>query len=142
MTQFFKWKMIGCAAVIFIAGAISGSAFGVYQSKKDIFAAPHKNELALRIRTRLQSRLDLTEEQMLKIDPVIEMAAANLSAVRMDTMQDMGKVFEHSYAQISMLLTPAQRAELERMQRERQWKIQQTMGRSRDARSHGGPDQS
>ena len=124
MIQYSKWKTIGYAAAIFVAGGVSGGALGVYETKSHLFAPPPEQEMALRIRNRLQAKLGLSEEQMAKIKPIVEGAARDLHSIRAETAQRINKVFDDSYAQVSAILTPEQRAKLDQMQRERRAMMQ------------------
>jgi len=101
MIQYSKWKTIGYAAAIFVAGGVSGGALGVYETKSHLFAPPPEQEMALRIRNRLQAKLGLSEEQMAKIKPIVEGAARDLHSIRAETAQRINKVFDDSYAQVS-----------------------------------------
>lgn len=124
MTPFSKWKTIGYAAAIFVTGAISGGALGIYETKSGLFAPPPEQEMALRIRNRLQEKLGLSNEQMTKVTPIIESTARDLHAVRMEAAQRVNRVFEDAYARLSSVLTPEQRAKLDQMQRERRAMMQ------------------
>ena len=84
----------------------------VYEVKQNLFAPPREQELALRLRTRLQTKLALTPEQVAQVNPIIDKAVAQLRSIRLDTIQQVNKVFEDTYAQISAILTPDQRAKL------------------------------
>ena len=141
MTQFAKWKTIGYAAAIFIAGGISGGALGVYETKSHLFAPQHEQEMALRIRSHLQSRLGLSPDQVAKIDPIIDSTVADIRSIRMESVQRINKVFEDSYARVSAILNPEQRIKLDQMQRERHEWIQRAQGRWEGRRrpGFGGP---
>jgi hypothetical protein len=119
MTPFSKWKTIGYAAAIFIAGGVSGGALGFYQARSSLSTPPREQEMALRMRMRLKTRLGLSSDQEAKIEPIIETAVSELHSIRADTAQQMNKVFETSFAQVSALLTPDQRVKLEQIQNER-----------------------
>ena len=69
MTQFSQWKTIGYAAAIFVAGGISGGALGVYHTRTHLFAPQGQQEIAVHMRTMLQSRLALTPDQAAKDQP-------------------------------------------------------------------------
>ena len=126
MTQFSKWKTIGYAAAIFVTGGISGGALGVYEARTHLFSEmPRDSDIALRMRERLQKRLDLTDDQMAKINPIIDATAAQLRTIRMDTMQRLNKVFDDSYAKVAAVLTPDQKAKLDEMDKERRAMMQQ-----------------
>jgi hypothetical protein len=124
MTAFSKWKTIGYAAAIFVAGGVSGGALGIYETKSSLFAPQPEKEVALRIRNRLRVRLGLSDDQMAKIAPIIDSAARDLRSIRVESAQRINKVFEDSYAQVSALLTPEQRKKLDEMERERRTMMQ------------------
>jgi Spy/CpxP family protein refolding chaperone len=142
MSAFSQWKTIAYAVAIFVAGGISGGALTVYEVKQNLFAPPREQELALRLRTRLQTKLALTPEQVAQVNPIIDKAAAQLRSIRLDTIQQVNKVFEDTYAQISAILTPDQRAKLAIMQKERlammELHRQENHHHPGDA-DHGGP---
>ena len=144
MSQFAQWKTIGYAAAIFVTGGISGGALGVYETriseaKSSLLVAPRQQEMALRIRARFQSRLGLTPDQMVKINPIVESAASDLRAIRVGTAQRSNKVFEDFYAKISPILTPDQRIKLAEMQKEHRDMMQDHWP---EGRQHPGrPDQ-
>ena len=124
MSQFSQWKTIGYAAAIFVAGGISGGALGVYEAKSHLFSPPGEREMALHMRNRFQARLGLTPDQMAKINPIVETAAAELRSIRVETAQRLNKVFEDSYAQVSAILTPEQRPKFDEMLKERRAMMQ------------------
>jgi hypothetical protein len=124
MSPFSQWKTIGYAAAIFVAGGISGGALGVYETKSHLFAPDREQDIALHIRNRLQTKLGLSPDQVAKINPIIDSAASELRGIRMEAMQRVNKVFEDSYAQVSAILTPEQRATLDKMQKERREMMQ------------------
>lgn len=141
MTQFSKWKIIGYAAAIFIAGGISGGALGVYQARSNFLAPPPEQEMAVRMLDRFQTRLGLTPDQVAKIKPVIDSAAADLSTIRADTAKRINEVFDASYTQVSALLTPEQRVKLLQMQKEHRERMQRAMSRHHPGGPrHEGPD--
>jgi hypothetical protein len=119
MMQLAKWKTIGYAASLFVAGGISGGALGVYETKARLFAPAPEQEMAGRIEKRLKDRLGLSPEQTAKIKPIVYGAARQLRLIRGEMGQRINKVFEDAYTQIAAVLTPEQRAQMEQMQRER-----------------------
>jgi Spy/CpxP family protein refolding chaperone len=119
MSQFSKWKTIGYAAAIFVTGGISGGALGVYEARTNLFATPQMQDVAGHLRTRLQTKLGLSPDQMQQINPIIESATSQIRSIRMETWQRVNKVFDDSYSQISAILTPDQRVKFDEMQKER-----------------------
>ena len=140
MSSFSKWKTIGYAVAIFVAGGVSGGALTVYEVKQHLFAPQREQDLALHWRTRLQNRLGLTQDQVLKVDPMVDNAIAQWHAIHTDNMQRVNKVFEDTYAQISTLLTPEQRVKLDAMEKERVGMMQLHLNHHRPGDGdHDGP---
>jgi len=137
MTPFSKWKTLGYAAALFVAGAISGGALGVYEARSHLFVPPRQQEMALHLRERLRARLGLSPDQVAKITPIIESAAADIRSIRMETVQRINKVFDDSYASVSAILTPEQRVKFDQMQRERREMMQRHWQEAH--RRPGGP---
>ena len=124
MTPFSKWKAIGYAAAIFVAGGISGGALGVYETKSHLFAPPREQEMERQVLNRLVARLDLTPDQVRTIGPIIKGAVMEIRSIRMDSAMRVNRVFEGAYVQVSAILTPDQRPKFERMKRERREMMQ------------------
>jgi len=139
MTQFSKWKIIGYAAAIFVAGGISGGALGVYETKSDLFVPTRQQELARHLLGRLRTRLDLTPDQVAKAAPIIESAATDIRSIRMETVQRINKVFDDSYAQVSAILTPQQRIVFDQIQKQRREMIQRHWQEFHRHPGPGGP---
>jgi hypothetical protein len=149
MSQFSKWKTIGYAAALFATGAISGVALGVYETKTHLLEPQRTQEIADRIKTRLQAKLDLSPDQEAKINPIVDNTAAEVRTARMEMAQRIGKIFEESYAKISAILTPDQRKKLDQMEKERadmmsHWQENHRRpgppgGSPHDDDMHGGP---
>ena len=87
MTQFSKWKTIGYAVAIFVAGGVSGGALGVYETKSHLFDPQREQEIAGHWRQRLTDKLGLTPDQVAQINPIIDSGATQLRSIRADTMQ-------------------------------------------------------
>jgi Spy/CpxP family protein refolding chaperone len=139
MSQVSQWKTIGYAAAIFVAGGISGGALGVYEAKSKLFSPPGEREMALHMRNRLRARLNLSPDQVAKIDPIIDNAASELRSIRAESWQRLNKVFEDSYAQVSAILTPEQRTRLDEMQKERRAMMQAHLQEGHHHPGPGGP---
>ncbi|MGA3169405.1 MAG: hypothetical protein ABSE62_00170 [Chthoniobacteraceae bacterium] len=124
MTRFSKWKTIGYAVAIFVTGGISGGALGVYEAKIRLLAEPKEPEVALRILNHLKTRLELTPDQVAEITPIVQKAAEDIHRYRGECTDNVIKVLDQAYAQISADLTPDQRAKLQQMQKERLEQLQ------------------
>lgn len=140
MTQFSKWKIIGYAAAIFVAGGISGGALGIYQARSNLLSPPREQEMAVHLLNRFQARLELTPDQVANIKPIIDSAAADLNSIRADSAKRVNQVFDDSYTKVSAILTPDQRIKLDQMKREHHERMQRAQGPWRS--HHPGPGDS
>jgi Spy/CpxP family protein refolding chaperone len=117
MTNLTRWKVIGYAAALFIAGAATGSVVTHGLSRHPKVA--HKRDIIESIRNRLQTRLNLTPEQQQKIEPFLQQAGEKFKAIHDNSVKDFARASDELDAQIATVLTPEQRAKLEEMCRER-----------------------
>lgn len=119
MSPFSKWKTIGYAVAIFATGGISGGALGVYETKAHLYNPEDKSAIRIRMVEHLKTRLDLTPDQVAKINPIVESAASNLYSIRMKMAQDVKRVFDDAFDKVSPILTPEQLKKLDEIEKER-----------------------
>lgn len=136
MNEALKWKLITGFILVFLAGGVTGAFIVAKTTRHHLFATSHHGIAAQRMRDRLRSELDLTPEQLAKISPVIEKAAAQLETIRRDTAQRVRDTFADMHKQIGGDLTSEQRAQLDQM-RERHHKF---MRRHHHRRPHRMPE--
>lgn len=122
MNGALKWKLITGFLLVFLAGGVTGAFIAAKTTRHHLFATSHHGIAAQRMRDRLQSELNLTPEQLAKISPVIDKAAAQLETIRRDTARRVRDTFADMHKQIAGDLTPEQRAALDQM-RERHQKF-------------------
>jgi len=115
VNEALKWKLITGFLLVFIAGCLTGGFVAATTTRHFFFAAGHHGISAQRMRDRLKSELNLTPEQMAKISPIIDKAAADLQQIRKDTGHRVRDVFSTTHNQIAADLTPEQRTKLEQM---------------------------
>lgn len=115
MNEALKWKLITGFLLVFLAGGVTGAFIAAKTTRHHLFATSHHGIAAQRMRDRLQSELDLTPEQLAKISPIIDKAAAQLETIRRDTARRVRDTFADMHKQIGTDLTPEQRAELDQM---------------------------
>ena len=85
-------------------------------------------EIGARLRARFQSRLDLTSEQMQKINPLIDQAMRQVEAIRQETASHVFANVSNLHEQVLLVLTPEQKAKFERLERERREYLRQKFG--------------
>jgi len=117
-----KLKISLYLTAIFVAGIVTGM-FISYQVAR--YMMPSREKMAGRWCNELQSRLDLTPEQMTKIRPIIGGA---LSDFKDDLTRDMLGSLSNSYVCVAQQLTPAQKPKLEQFQKEQEKFIRTTFG--------------
>ena len=122
MNRALKWKLIVGFVLVFLAGGMTGAFITASQTFHFLVGPHHPGFSAERMRSRLRWQLHLTDEQLAKISPVIDKAAAQLETIRMETGRRVRETFAETHREIAVDLTPEQRAKLQQMEaRQRRW---------------------
>jgi Spy/CpxP family protein refolding chaperone len=117
-----KLKITLYLAAIFATGVITGM-FISYQVARHMM--PSREKMVNRWCDDLQSKLDLTPDEMQKIRPIIE---KDMTDFKEELFQQMLANLSNCNAQIALELTPAQKTKLEQLQKEQEAFIRATMG--------------
>lgn len=124
MNEFSKGKAICYLAAIFLAGAVGGTVVGYAYGKRQGFPTPPRpSEMARHIMARYQSQLDLTPQQIEKIQPLVEQTTANMDDIHRESWHRVSDGFKRLSQQITEYLTEGQRKKLEAMDSERREKV-------------------
>jgi protein CpxP len=67
---------------------------------------------------KLTEKLDLTDDQKAKVQPIVDQAKPQIEAIHRDAMQKTKTIMDNTMAQIRPLLTPEQQQKLDSMQKE------------------------
>lgn len=110
------------AILIFVAGAVTG-AFVAPIVGRSFMRLPDSHHMSHVMLARLRSGLDLTDEQMAKIKPLVENACGDMETIHHETMQRVLNRMAETNAKISAFLTPEQKMKFERMQAEHRLQI-------------------
>ena len=122
MNPALKWKLIAGFILVFLAGGATGVFLGASQTFSFIVGPHHPGFSAERMRNRLRWQLHLTDEQVAKISPLIDKAAAQLETIRMESGRRVRETFAEAHREIAADLTPGQRAKLQEIEaRRRHW---------------------
>jgi len=122
MNRALKWKLIAGFLLVFLAGGLTGAFLGASHVRHFFFKFHHRGDIGERMRHRLQRELDLTPEQMTKISPILDRAAAQLQQVRNDTGQRVREILNETHRQMTPHLTDEQREKLKQIEeRHRRW---------------------
>jgi Spy/CpxP family protein refolding chaperone len=124
MNNLTKPKIASYLALIFLAGGISGAVISGSAAKEEKSKPPTMRGVCDHMRKRLQSELDLTPDQIKRIEPILRETEREMENVRRRTMGQIGQIIEKSHAEIAKELTPAQQVKLAAMESKRRESLQ------------------
>ncbi len=133
MTQFRTWKLSLYVVALFVAGGGSGALVTWQVCRRTPVAPLPPAEIGARLRARFQSQLDLTPEQVQKIDPLIDQAMGRVEAIRRQTASQVYANVSNLHEQVLVVLTPEQRVRFEQLERERRAYLRQRFGPATNA---------
>jgi len=119
MNRFSKGKIVLYLLAIFAAGALAGGIGGYSLARQDRPSDVRPAELTGRIQRQMQSKLNLTPEQMQQIEPSVQDVCAELRAIGYNSAIETGRAFERFNQRIAGFLSAEQEAELDKFQLER-----------------------
>jgi hypothetical protein len=124
-------------ALIFLLGIGSGVLLTIGLGPR-FSTPPGAQEMRNRWMMRLTHRLNLTDDQQAKIQPIVADAETQIQAVHHEDVGRVSGILQAATTKISALLNPDQQAELGKMERERERMFQ---GRMHGPGMHdmGGP---
>jgi Spy/CpxP family protein refolding chaperone len=117
-----KWKISLYLAAIFVAGVVTGM-FISYQLVRHMM--PTQERMVGHWCGELQSKLNLTPEQMQKIRPIVNDAVTDF---RNDLSREMLLSLANCNARVVLELTPEQKAKFEQIQKEQEEFIRMKIG--------------
>ena len=112
------WRSVLYAILIFAAGLFSGLVITPMLFRM-VVGPPRPAEMSRHMLSRLQSKLDLTSEQVAQIKPLVEQASSDLETMRIGTAKQVFDRIAETNSRIAAFLTPEQIAKLEKMEAER-----------------------
>jgi len=122
MNRALKWKLIAGFLLVFLAGGLTGAFVGASHVRHLFFKFHHSGDLSEKMRERLRRELDLTPEQVAKISPILDKAAAQLQQMRRDTGQRVREILNETHRQMTPNLTDEQRQRLQQIEdQHRRW---------------------
>lgn len=131
MNNFTKGKAILYLVAIFIAGAASGTIIGYSSGKQQAVAPAQQREICDRTLKRLETRLELTQEQVGRIKPIVEQNSVAIQNLQRESWLKVSDTFKRMNAQIASYLTDDQRLRLDAMETERCEKVRKKCGSPR-----------
>ena len=122
MNRALKWKLIVGFVLVFVAGGMTGAFLGASHARHLFFAQPHRGMMSQRLREHYRAQLNLTPEQVAKISPIIDKAAAQLEEIRGTTGRRVHETIAEAHREMAADLTEEQRAKLQEIEaRHRRW---------------------
>ncbi len=141
MNHLTKQKIVLYLATIFAAGGISGAvvAWGtarnkMFQPSPKAMRPPSMRDVCDHMKTRLQSRLNLTKEQLRKIEPILAQTAKEMETIHQQSMEQIEQAIEKSNAEIAKELTAEQKIKLAELEKERRDFLQKRFKGERPSR--------
>lgn len=162
------WKIILAFVLVFIAGAVFGGVFtvGVAARRNAVGARASRpaasqtspgsvtpargkpvaepvakaSTLTPTLMRQFTGRLSLSAEQKERISPIVSRASEDFVRLRQENLADTARVTERMFADVSAVLTPAQRAELEVMRRQMQERVQNERRKRAEAAAAEAPN--
>lgn len=102
-------------SVIFLAGAIVGSALTIGIGRKVIQRANQPGALNAEVLRRLDRHLELTPDQRERLRPILIDMAMRLREVRAQSRREWAAVVQETRDRVRVELTPAQQAEFDKL---------------------------
>ncbi|MFM1850842.1 MAG: hypothetical protein RIS54_526 [Verrucomicrobiota bacterium] len=120
------WKVILAYLGVFVAGAVLGGVVTL-RIVRD-FARDHRpiDRFAPLLMKRYADRLDLTDEQRVRVREIVRKTETELRRLRSDGFKEAIAAGEKMNAEIAQILTPEQRLALEEFKQEmrERWKVE------------------
>ena len=135
-----KSKIALYLVLIFLAGAIAGGALVLSTPRTfglDHYQRRHGSpeDFANFIWNKMKDRLELDADQIQKVEPIFRAGFAEVRAIQDRSLQEVEAAIRKNHEEISTLLTEKQRAELEKMNEERQEFFRKRGGKPASPRS-------
>ena len=122
MKNFNKLKLIFYLSLLFLAGVVTG-AFLTFQVVRHLM--PNQERLTARWSGELRSKLDLTPEQVQKIEPIIK---ETIGAFKTTLGHDLRSALTNCNARITLQLNASQKIKFERLEQEQREFISRKFG--------------
>jgi len=126
-----KLKIASYLLLIFVAGAVSGGLI-IWKSAGQKGPKPPQHrgpeQMCDFILNKWKEKIDLTDEQITKIRPLLEDGMKEIHTVQEQSVQEVRKLMDKTDSRIAEELSPEQKTKFEQMQRE-----------FREKRGPGGP---
>ena len=120
MNHLTRGMVILYLTAIFLAGAGAGAVGGYTVARQKTSRPASRTDMATQIRARLQTWLELTPEEVEKINPLIQQRCVHYKTMQRCQTEEMSRIVETFNRQVAGVLTSEQGRKFEAMARERQ----------------------
>jgi Spy/CpxP family protein refolding chaperone len=118
MNTALKWKLVVGFLLVFLAGAAAGGFLAVRQMRHPRADFAHSHHwLTEHMRSRMQTELNLTPEQIVTTAPIFDRAASELEKVHAETGERVRQIIAEANRALAPELTDAQRVRLEALEK-------------------------
>jgi Spy/CpxP family protein refolding chaperone len=116
VTKALKWQIALALVLVFFAGLATG-VFGTVHHIRAFMFEQRAGHLRQRMTEHLRRELQLTPEQVGKVQPIVERSADRLEEIRTETSRRVSETMRQSHEEIAPHLTPEQKAKLEELEK-------------------------
>ncbi len=115
-----KGKILAYLAIIFIAGGATGAVITLKNAPGQQGHPGSVEKACTRFQDRLILKLELTPEQVRKLQPVFDQTTQDLRAIHAKALRNADEVIRRAHEQIAKELTPGQMLKLQALDQERE----------------------
>ena len=120
MTQLTKAKLILYLGMIFVAGGVTGSVLSLSSARTHATEATTEvDKMCDHMQKRLKAKLQLTLEQELKVQPILDGMTKEIAGVHKRTTDQVGAIIAKAHENLARELTADQQMKLEEWKAER-----------------------
>jgi Spy/CpxP family protein refolding chaperone len=122
-----RLRNILIVGAIFVAGVVTGSVNSIGVGRR---LAEHRlrvDNLRSTLMDILKSELELTPEQVVRIEPLVNQACEEYRTLTLETVQRVTQLVQAANGRIARELTPEQAARLKRLEEERQARVRKKL---------------
>jgi Spy/CpxP family protein refolding chaperone len=115
-----RWKNLLLVAAIFAVGVVTGSVQSLGLGQRRTEHRLHVDNLRSALMQILTQELDLTPDQVQRIEPLVTRACEDYRNLTLDSVRRVSELVAAANERIARELTPAQAAKLRQLEEERQ----------------------
>ncbi len=119
MNPLTKSKIAAYLAIIFVAGGIAGTVLAWGSAKRNMLRPATPEKICHAMQARLKSKLDLTPEQLVKIQPILDRITRDIETIHAKTVEKIDQTIRKANEEIALVLTEEQKKKLQELENDR-----------------------